>query len=155
MYIVYIIIKSIYIIHCTSKTKAGRLSVCSRGSCGWFIASDVPCMAHFLTHKEFETRSHALSWSFQNAFSEQVLILRLPPTYQSIWTIYILFECPRLIDYKHAELDLKSTFLGYCSMGTTSQRENTQLRIFPNRLFFQFICEFFACIEKYLSWTSS
>ena len=151
MYIVYIIIKSIYIIHCTSKTKAGRLSVCSRGSCGWFIASDVPCMAHFLTHKEFETRSLALSWSFQNAFSEQVLILRLPPTYQSIWTFYILFECPRLIDYKHAEFDLIVLSTGNAAWEKHRIRENTQLKIFPNLLFFQFICEFFACIEKYLS----
>ena len=32
--------------------------------------------------------------------------LRLPPRYQLIWTIYIPFESPRVIDFRNARVDL-------------------------------------------------
>ena len=85
--------------------------------------------------------------------------LRLPPRYQPIWTIYIPFESPWLIDFRNARFDLnfwryvmpcgatlcKLVFSGgIAAWERRHTRKTIRLKIFPNLLFYQFISKLFA-----------
>ena len=85
--------------------------------------------------------------------------IRLPPRYQPIWTIYIPFESPWIIDFRNAWFDLNSwcysmpwgatlcklVFSGdIAACGQRHIRKTIWLKILPNLLFYQFISKLFA-----------
>ena len=86
--------------------------------------------------------------------SNKLLLLLLPPRYQPIWTIYIPFESPWLIDFINVRFDLNfwccNTPCGatLCKLVlpmsiTAWEQKHTRktiwLKIFPNLLYYQFI----------------
>ena len=91
--------------------------------------------------------------------------IRLSPRYQPIWTIYIPFESPWLIDFRNARFDLdfwryvmpcgamlcKLVFSGgITAWEQRHTRKTIWLKIFPNLLFYQFISKLFASNSTYV-----
>ena len=85
--------------------------------------------------------------------------LKLSPRYQPIWTIYIPFKSPWLIDFGNARIVLifwrylmpccatlsKLVFSrGIAAWEQRYIRKTILLKIFPNLLLYQFICKLFA-----------
>ena len=86
-------------------------------------------------------------------------LLRLPPRYRPIWTIYIPFESPWLIDFRNARFDFnfwryvmpcgatrcQLVFSGcIAAWELRHTRKTIRLKILPNLLFYQFMSKLFA-----------
>ena len=116
-----------------------------------FLVNVIPC---YRSTKAYLMVSNSLtleSWKVRSS--------RLLPRYQPIWTIYIPFESPWLIDFRNARIDLnfwcyimpcgatlcKFVFSGgIAAWEQRHTRKTIRLKIFPNLLFYQFISKLFA-----------